>query len=237
MRVGLAMCVAVSIAIGAAAAAPQAVAAAAALDYEFFKTKVQPIFLKKRDNHARCIQCHTEANNFVHLERLAPRRAPLESLAAEGAQLGPRVPRQLGEHASERPDALQDPGVLARAEPLPGVLRAPLRHPVVIGVAEERVVVQPRGTGAHAPQERHVGRVDEPQRRARLLSRLLDPALEGTAGLGSAKERLDGDPLVPGRIEGLGVEVVLRPLAADAMTESLEERHDFHPRSAFRHAP
>ena len=72
MRVGLAMCVAVSIAIGAAAAAPQAVAAASALDYEFFKTKVQPIFLKKRDNHARCIQCHTEANNFVHLERLAP---------------------------------------------------------------------------------------------------------------------------------------------------------------------
>ena len=72
MRVRLAMFVAVSIAVGAAAASPGAVAAAAGLDYEFFKTKVQPIFLKKRENHARCIQCHTEANNFVHLERLAP---------------------------------------------------------------------------------------------------------------------------------------------------------------------
>ena len=72
MSVRLAMFVAVSIAIGAVAAAPEAVGAAAGLDYEFFKTKVQPIFLKKRENHARCIQCHTEANNFVHLERLAP---------------------------------------------------------------------------------------------------------------------------------------------------------------------
>ena len=72
MSVRMAMFVAVSIAIGAVAASPQAVGAAAALDYEFFKTKVQPIFVKKRENHARCIQCHTEANNFVHLERLAP---------------------------------------------------------------------------------------------------------------------------------------------------------------------
>jgi hypothetical protein len=29
------------------------------LDYEFFKTKVEPIFLKKRsDDHARCYVCH-----------------------------------------------------------------------------------------------------------------------------------------------------------------------------------
>jgi len=28
------------------------------LDYEFFKTKVQPIFLAKRPGHARCIACH-----------------------------------------------------------------------------------------------------------------------------------------------------------------------------------
>ena len=30
----------------------------AGLDYEFFKTKVQPIFLAKRSGHARCISCH-----------------------------------------------------------------------------------------------------------------------------------------------------------------------------------
>ena len=28
------------------------------LDYDVFKTKVQPIFLAKRPGHARCISCH-----------------------------------------------------------------------------------------------------------------------------------------------------------------------------------
>jgi hypothetical protein len=32
--------------------------AAPALDYQFFKERVQPIFLKKRPGHARCITCH-----------------------------------------------------------------------------------------------------------------------------------------------------------------------------------
>ena len=30
----------------------------ASLDFEFFKTKVQPIFLAKRPGHARCVVCH-----------------------------------------------------------------------------------------------------------------------------------------------------------------------------------
>jgi hypothetical protein len=34
------------------------------LDYEFFKTKVEPIFLKKRSaDHARCYVCHQEAHH------------------------------------------------------------------------------------------------------------------------------------------------------------------------------
>jgi hypothetical protein len=37
------------------AAAP---AASASLDFDFFKTRVQPIFLAKRPGHARCISCH-----------------------------------------------------------------------------------------------------------------------------------------------------------------------------------
>jgi hypothetical protein len=32
--------------------------AATALDYDYFKAKVEPIFLKKRPGHARCISCH-----------------------------------------------------------------------------------------------------------------------------------------------------------------------------------
>src|SRR2546429_245390 len=28
-------------------------------DFEYFKAKVQPILLAKRDGHARCVSCHT----------------------------------------------------------------------------------------------------------------------------------------------------------------------------------
>jgi hypothetical protein len=42
------------------------------LDYEFFKTKVEPIFLKKREGHTRCYVCHEESNNAFRLEKLPP---------------------------------------------------------------------------------------------------------------------------------------------------------------------
>ena len=43
------------------------------LDYEFFKTKVQPIFLKKREGRARCISCHvTPTGPIFKLQKLAP---------------------------------------------------------------------------------------------------------------------------------------------------------------------
>jgi hypothetical protein len=42
------------------------------LDYEFFKTRVEPIFLKKRPNHARCYTCHEEANHAFKLTKLSP---------------------------------------------------------------------------------------------------------------------------------------------------------------------
>src|SRR5580765_6406305 len=40
------------------ASAERPAASATTLDYEFFKNRVQPIFLQKRPGHARCIQCH-----------------------------------------------------------------------------------------------------------------------------------------------------------------------------------
>ena len=46
-----------ALAISSSAAA-QTPAAAPSLDYEFFKTRVQPIFLTERSGHARCIACH-----------------------------------------------------------------------------------------------------------------------------------------------------------------------------------
>ena len=31
------------------------------LDYEFFKSRVEPVFLTKRPDHARCYVCHVES--------------------------------------------------------------------------------------------------------------------------------------------------------------------------------
>jgi len=47
-------------------------AAELTVDYEFFKTRVEPIFLKKRPTHARCYVCHEEANHALKLSKLSP---------------------------------------------------------------------------------------------------------------------------------------------------------------------
>src|SRR5213082_3474736 len=39
-------------------------------DFDFFKSKVEPIFLKQRPGHARCYACHSDPNRVFHLERL-----------------------------------------------------------------------------------------------------------------------------------------------------------------------
>jgi hypothetical protein len=44
----------------------------AALDFEFFKAKVEPIFLAKRPGHTRCVVCHTINNAPLHLVPLSP---------------------------------------------------------------------------------------------------------------------------------------------------------------------
>jgi hypothetical protein len=43
------------------------------LNFEFFKTKVQPIFLAKRPGHARCISCHGGSTaQMLVLQPLSP---------------------------------------------------------------------------------------------------------------------------------------------------------------------
>jgi hypothetical protein len=61
------------------AGAPAAQAASSSrptLDYEFFKTRVEPIFLKKRSaDHARCYVCHERSHHGggpLSLEPLSP---------------------------------------------------------------------------------------------------------------------------------------------------------------------
>jgi len=54
----------------ALAQAPPAPGGASSLDFQFFKTRVQPIFLAKRPGHARCYVCHSIGTPF-RLERLS----------------------------------------------------------------------------------------------------------------------------------------------------------------------
>ena len=46
-------------------------AASPSLDYDYFKARVQPIFLNKRPGHARCIACHGQGTP-LRLQALDP---------------------------------------------------------------------------------------------------------------------------------------------------------------------
>jgi len=59
----------VLVATATAAAAGQS--ATPSLDFDFFKTRVQPIFTAKRPGHARCISCHV-AGTPLRLQPLDP---------------------------------------------------------------------------------------------------------------------------------------------------------------------
>jgi len=43
---------------------------AQSLDFDTFKAKVEPIFLKKRPGHARCVACHVDAATAFKLQTL-----------------------------------------------------------------------------------------------------------------------------------------------------------------------
>jgi hypothetical protein len=47
-----------------------------ALDFDAFRTRVQPLFLKKKEGHARCVVCHTRATTPFRLQTLKPGNAP-----------------------------------------------------------------------------------------------------------------------------------------------------------------
>lgn len=41
------------------------------LDFEIYRTQIEPIFLKKRTGHARCVSCHVAALSRFQLQTLA----------------------------------------------------------------------------------------------------------------------------------------------------------------------
>jgi hypothetical protein len=47
-------------------------AASPSLNYDFFKTRVQAVFLARRPGHARCVVCHTFNNAAFKLVPLSP---------------------------------------------------------------------------------------------------------------------------------------------------------------------
>ncbi len=61
---------AISFVSGVFLQASVALAADTALDYGYYKARVEPIFLKKREDHVRCYVCHSEANTAFKLEHM-----------------------------------------------------------------------------------------------------------------------------------------------------------------------
>jgi hypothetical protein len=80
-RLGMVVAAIALSAIGAIRAAKPVGAAAAQgdspstggkpLDFEIFKTRVEPIFLKKRSGHVRCYVCHARSKTAFRLEKLS----------------------------------------------------------------------------------------------------------------------------------------------------------------------
>jgi hypothetical protein len=67
----IALAAAAILLVQTAAALAAAPSPAPSLDFEYYRTRVEPIFLKKRPGHARCVVCHAGSTNAFSLEPLA----------------------------------------------------------------------------------------------------------------------------------------------------------------------
>jgi hypothetical protein len=62
--------IAAAAALGAGALAGGAsTAAESELDFEIYRSQVEPVFLKRREGIARCYQCHVEANSRAGISK------------------------------------------------------------------------------------------------------------------------------------------------------------------------
>jgi hypothetical protein len=69
-RIAVAACL--LLAAGGSVRQANSQAASPTLDYQFFKDKVQAVFLHKREGHTRCVACHTVNNVMtMHLVPLS----------------------------------------------------------------------------------------------------------------------------------------------------------------------
>jgi hypothetical protein len=115
MAVGVCLFLAADGSLTQAGSQPASSSAAAALNYEFFKDKVQPVFLTKRPGHARCVMCHSVNNAPFHLVPLSPGAATwneeqsrqnfelVQRVAAPGFMESPLVKHPLAQEAGGDP--------------------------------------------------------------------------------------------------------------------------------------
>jgi hypothetical protein len=105
----------VDVSLRKAQSQPTSSAGTASLNYEFFKTKVEPVFLEKRAGHTRCVICHTTNNAPFHLVPLSPGATSwneeqsrqnfelIQRVAAPGVQDSPLVKHPLAQEAGGDP--------------------------------------------------------------------------------------------------------------------------------------
>jgi hypothetical protein len=72
VRLSVVVAAAAAVAVFAGGSVSQVASQGKPLDFEVFKTKVEPIFLERREGHVRCYTCHSEGNNALRLEKLSP---------------------------------------------------------------------------------------------------------------------------------------------------------------------
>ena len=118
------LCLAAAAASGRALSQPAA--APASLDYEFFKTKVEPVFLEKRPGHTRCVVCHTINNAPFHLVPLSPGSTSwneqqsrqnfelIQRVAVPGVLDSPLVKHPLAAGGRRRPASRRRPAIRPR---------------------------------------------------------------------------------------------------------------------------
>ena len=127
--------------------------AAATPDYDYFKAKVQPIFLTKRSGHAPCVMCHAEVQQRVPAREASRRQDHLDR-RADPQELRHGAEARAGRRRSADE---QDPHPPARARGRRRCL--PLRRPPVRQQERSELAHHRRlGQGRHAPGRQAVAR-------------------------------------------------------------------------------
>jgi hypothetical protein len=114
----------------------QAPKAGVTLDYNFFKTRVQPIFITKREGRTRCYVCHSNNNVAFHLVPLSPGATTwneeqsrrnflmIEQVAAPGNLESPILKHPLDEKAGGDPHHGGGQQFMSQQDPAWQTLRA-----------------------------------------------------------------------------------------------------------------